>query len=94
LSISFPHRAAFHECPVVRGPHFSLQTFGFEKDLAAAMRKALRKAIHASKILPGEVKAPVIMPYPVASPRNRKPTWKGDRQVLDKPAHSRHPPPR
>lgn len=29
----------------------------FDKDLPAALRKALRKAIHASAIVPGEVKA-------------------------------------
>ena len=34
----------------------------FDKDLPAALRKALRKAIHASTILPAEVKALVAKP--------------------------------
>ena len=34
----------------------------FEKDLTAPLRKALRKAIHASKILPDEIKALVARP--------------------------------
>ena len=34
----------------------------FDKDLPAALRKALRRAIHASNILPAEVKALVARP--------------------------------
>ena len=34
----------------------------FDKDLTAALRKALRKAIHASTILSAEVKALVAKP--------------------------------
>ena len=34
----------------------------FEKDLPAALRKALRKAIHASKIVPAEMKGLVATP--------------------------------
>lgn len=34
----------------------------FDKDLPAALRRALRKAIHASMIVPDEVKALVAMP--------------------------------
>jgi hypothetical protein len=48
--------AEFNARFVRKGIHY------FDKDLPAALRKALRKAIHASKILADEVKALVAKP--------------------------------
>jgi len=43
-------------------PQFLAEIRCFDKDLPAALRRGLRKAIHASTILPAEVKALVAKP--------------------------------